>query len=103
MTTPDPDRGRRQLLWSVASGTLVLVALGVSEYFRTSAFSAVSVLGRPLGGGLNLPELLKEVARSYLQRAMDEAHGNKTKAAELVGLPSYQTLSNCLEKYEVKS
>ena len=60
------------------------------------------VLGRPLGSGLNLSELLKEVARHYLGRAMDEAHGNKTKAAELVGLPSYQTLTNWLSKYEVQ-
>jgi transcriptional regulator with PAS, ATPase and Fis domain len=59
--------------------------------------------GRPLGGGFNLAELLKQVARGYLQRAMDEARGNKTKAAELVGLPSYQTLTNWLEKYEVRS
>ena len=48
MTTPDPDRGRRQLIWSVASGTFVLVALGLSEYFRTSTLSTVSLLGRPL-------------------------------------------------------
>jgi transcriptional regulator with PAS, ATPase and Fis domain len=59
------------------------------------------VLGRPLGDGLNLPELLKEVARHYLGRALDEAAGNKTRAAELVGAPSYQTLSNWLKKYEV--
>ncbi len=59
------------------------------------------VLGRPLGGGLNLQELLKEVARHYLGRALDEAAGNKTRAAELVGAPSYQTLSNWLKKYEV--
>jgi DNA-binding NtrC family response regulator len=59
------------------------------------------VLGRPLGGGLNLQDLLKEVARHYLGRALDEAAGNKTKAAELVGAPSYQTLSNWLKKYEV--
>lgn len=61
------------------------------------------VLGRPLGSGFNLSELLKEVACHYLGRAMDEAHGNKTKAAELVGLPSYQTLTNWLVKYEVQS
>lgn len=48
MTTPDPDRGRRQLIWSVVSGTLVLVALGLSEYFRTDTVSTVSFLGRPL-------------------------------------------------------
>lgn len=59
------------------------------------------LLGKPLGGGFNLPELLTEVARTYLNRAMDEAGGNKTKAAELVGLPSYQTLTNWLSKYEV--
>ncbi len=59
------------------------------------------ILGRPLGGGLNLPNLLKEVAQSYLRRAMDEAHGNKTNAAKLVGLASYQTLSNWLSKYDV--
>ena len=60
------------------------------------------VLGRPLGGGLNLPELLSEVAKHYLDRALDEAAGNKTKAAELVGLPSYQTLTNWLQRYGVK-
>jgi len=59
------------------------------------------VLTRPLGGGFDLQALLKEIARSYLQRAMDEARGSKTKAAELVGLPSYQTLTNWLSKYEV--
>jgi DNA-binding NtrC family response regulator len=61
------------------------------------------VLGRPLGAGLNLQEILKEVAQHYLGRALDEAAGNKTRAAELVGVPSYQTLSNWLKKYEVES
>ena len=60
------------------------------------------VLGRPLGVGFNLQELLKEVARHYLGRAFDEAAGNKTQAAELVGAPSYQTLSNWLKKYGVE-
>lgn len=59
------------------------------------------ILGRPLGDGLNLQEILKEVARHYLGRALDEATGNKTRAAELVGASSYQTLSNWLKKYEV--
>jgi DNA-binding protein Fis len=41
------------------------------------------------------------VSRHYLQRAMAQAHGNKTEAARLLGLGSYQTLSNWLQKYEV--
>ncbi len=57
------------------------------------------ILGRPLGKGLNLPEILAEVATHYLRRAMDEARGNKTEAARLVGLPSYQTLTNWLRRY----
>ena len=61
------------------------------------------VLERPLGDGFNLPELLADVARHYLSRAMDESAGNKTRAAELVGLPSYQTLTNWLAKYGVTS
>jgi hypothetical protein len=48
MTTPNPDRGKRQLIWSVTCGTLVLVALGISEYFRTGVFSAIAIFGRPL-------------------------------------------------------
>jgi transcriptional regulator with PAS, ATPase and Fis domain len=60
------------------------------------------ILGRPLGGALDLPGLLAEVARHYLKRAMEEARDNKTAAASLVGLPSYQTLTNWLKKYGVE-
>ena len=56
---------------------------------------------RPLGDGFNLPELLDEVAHHYLTRAMTATHGNKTQAAALVGLASYQTLTNWLARYKV--
>jgi DNA-binding NtrC family response regulator len=62
---------------------------------------APDILGRPLGDDLNLPELLDEVARHYLIRAMDEADNNKTKAAKLVGIPSQQTMSNWLKSRKV--
>lgn len=57
------------------------------------------ILHQPLGHGLNLPEIIKTVACHYLERAMVESNGNKTKAAELVGLPSYQTLTNWMKRY----
>jgi transcriptional regulator with PAS, ATPase and Fis domain len=60
-------------------------------------------LGQPLGDGFDLQEVLSQTARHYLSRAMTEANGNKRKAAELVGLPSYQTLTNWLKRYEVRS
>ncbi|RYZ43963.1 MAG: sigma-54-dependent Fis family transcriptional regulator [Myxococcaceae bacterium] len=91
---------RRAAIWSdsaaISSEDVREALLPVAAVVRQD------LLAKPLGGGFNLPELLKDVARSYLQRAMDEAHGNKTRAAELVGLPSYQTLSNWLAKYEVQ-
>ena len=93
---------RRAALWSAHA---ILTAedirdalLSVEGTNRTDA-----VLGRPLGEGLDLQEILTSVARHYLGRALDEAHGNKTNAAKLVGLPSYQTLTNWMKRYEVKA
>lgn len=60
-----------------------------------------NLLDRPLGKGFNLSELMEKLAQHYLKRALDEANGNKTKATELAGLPSYQTFSNWLKKYHV--
>ena len=68
----------------------------------TIARKESSILDRPLGDGLSLPDLLASVARHYLIRALAETQGNKTQAALLVGLSSYQTLTNWLSKYGVK-
>lgn len=60
-----------------------------------------TVLGRPMEHGISLPNLMAEVARHYLERAMAQTHGNKSEASRLLGLGSYQTLSNWLQKYGV--
>lgn len=60
-----------------------------------------NLLEKPLTPEFNLSDLLGNVARHYLQRALAETQGNKTKAAELLGFANYQTLSNWLKKYEV--
>ena len=60
-----------------------------------------AILDRALGNGFSLPDLIANVARHYLERAMEEAAGNKSRAADLVGLASYQTLTNWLSKYGV--
>jgi transcriptional regulator with GAF, ATPase, and Fis domain len=65
--------------------------------------SSGGILDRKLGDGLNLPEILEVTARHYLERALEESQGNKTVAARLVGLPSYQTFTNWLERYKVRS
>ena len=57
------------------------------------------VWDRQLGGGFSIEALLAEIRRHYLNRAMEEAGGNKTRAAGLLGLRSHQALSNWLKKH----
>ncbi len=90
---------RRAAIW--ASGEII-----EHEDIREALLPVVlergsDILDRPLGNGLDLQQVISDVARHYLVRALKEAHGNKTRAAELIGLPSYQTLTNWLAKYGV--
>lgn len=91
---------QRAAVWSTGS---VIGAREAEEALlpipnRTSS----DILGQPIGAGFSIQGLIDEVARHYLSRAMAQTAGNKTKAAELLGLPSYQTLSNWLSRYGVE-
>ena len=57
------------------------------------------VWDRPLGGGFSIEALLAEIRLHYLNRAMEKAGDNKTRAAKLLGLRSHQTLSNWLKQH----
>ena len=90
---------RRAAIWS--PGTTINL-----EDIREAVLPIVQpgdngLLGKPLTDGINLPKLMEILAQHYLNRALQEANGNKTRAAELVGLPSYQTFSNWAKKYNV--
>lgn len=90
---------RRAAIWS--SGTTI-GAEDIREALLPIGHSGNDeLLGKPLGDGINLPELMEKLAKHYLKRALDDANGNKTKAAELLGLPSYQTFTNWMNKYRV--
>lgn len=91
----------RLVLWS--PDTAVSADDVREELLAAVRANAAELIGRPLGNGLRLPDLMAELARHYLQRALAEADGNKTRAAELVGLPSYQTLTNWMNRYDVPS
>lgn len=60
------------------------------------------VLNRPIDDGVLLEELMGTVASHYIKRAMAHTNSNKTRAAELLGIGSYQTLTNWIERYEVR-
>ena len=53
-----------------------------------------NVAAIPLGDGFELDEHLSEISRQFVTRALKEADGNKSRAAELLGLNSRQTLNN---------
>ena len=90
---------RRAAIWSAGE---TISAEDLREALLPTASPAGSdILNRPLGDDLSLPGLLETVAKHYLARALDETHDNKTRAAELVGLRSYQTFSNWMKRYGV--
>jgi DNA-binding NtrC family response regulator len=82
----------------VLQRTDVVAALGeIPDADRPSS----RVLERPIGDGFDLEEYLKEIQRSYLRRAMEEAKGVKVHAARLLGMKNYQTLDAQLKRFKV--
>jgi transcriptional regulator with PAS, ATPase and Fis domain len=69
---------------------------------RSSQKDQERMLNRSLGNGFSLPDVLSNVARHYLEKAVIESKGNKTRIASLVGLSNYQTVSNWMKKYGIE-
>lgn len=59
------------------------------------------VMALDVSQGIDLQGLIAEVAGHYLRKALAVTAYNKTRAANLLGLKSQQTLSNWLEKYGI--
>jgi DNA-binding NtrC family response regulator len=90
----------RAFVWSRSS---TLDERDIAEAFlQRPEKRASAVLDHPLGDGFRLDDSVAEVARHYIARAREEAHGNLTKAAKLVGFSSYQRLKGWAKKYGVE-
>lgn len=100
----------RELVNTITRAAIWTAAATISsEDIRQALFpvsgaeaQAETVLNRSLDTGVDLQGLLGEIASHYLRRALVEAHGNKTLAAQKLGLPSYQTFTNWMNKYGVR-
>ncbi|MBF0140755.1 MAG: sigma-54-dependent Fis family transcriptional regulator [Magnetococcales bacterium] len=93
---------RRAVVWS--TGPTIRV-----EDVRDSLFPAPrgslgdeNILGFDVSQGIDLPDIIDRISRHYLGLAIEKTAGNKTRAAELLGLASYQTLTNWMKRYGVK-
>lgn len=53
--------------------------------------------------GVDITAIVDSVYRDYITRALEISEGSKTKAAELLGLANYQTLSNWMKKYKIRA
>jgi DNA-binding NtrC family response regulator len=60
-----------------------------------------SVLGKDVEQGIDLNSIINLVARHYLERALEIAGGNKSRAAKLLGFANPTTLTNWLKKHGV--
>lgn len=62
----------------------------------------VDVLAMDVSQGIDLQEVIANVAGHYLRKALTISGNNKTRAASLLGLKSQQTLSNWMDKYGIE-
>jgi transcriptional regulator with PAS, ATPase and Fis domain len=93
---------QRATVWSddnVIGSEAMREAIMLSPKMHQGGFD---ILGRPIEDGVPLEELLAEVASHYLRKALEHTHNNKSQAATLLGLGSYQTLTNWMSRYGIK-
>jgi len=87
----------RASVWT--SGDVISIEDAREALFLLDSQPSEYVLNRSISDGFNIQEVISDVARHYLSRAMEDTSNNKTKAAKKLGLPNYQTLTNWLIKY----
>lgn len=61
------------------------------------------LLDRPLTPGFQLQDVLDDVSRIYMSRALKQTEGRKSAAAKLLGFSNYQTLDNRMSKLQMTS
>lgn len=62
---------------------------------------STGILGLELNEGFNIQNVIGEVVTYYIDRALTESQGNKTLAAQKLGLASYQTLKGWIKKSQI--
>ena len=88
----------RAVLWSAGEK---ITATDIEQSLFSIDKSSQNILGQDIAQGVDLHGLLDRVEEHYVRAAWEFTHGQKIKAAELVGLGSYQNLDKRLKKYKI--
>lgn len=88
----------RAALWSQGD---IIKAEDLKQALFQAPASENSILNRDVSQGIDIQELIAEVCRHYIPKALSETQQNKTDAAKLLGLKTYQTLNNWIDKYNI--
>lgn len=88
----------RAALW--CSGSVIGVADIEGALFQMPQDQR-SPMSLDVSQGIDLQEVISSVADHYLRQALKITGNNKTRAADLLGLKSQQTLSNWMSKYGI--
>jgi len=75
--------------------------LDVKESLLEAAAQKESIIGHEFDKSFKIESLIDDLKRHYIEKALSEAAGSKSKAAELLGLNSYQVLSNWMKNLEM--
>ncbi|WP_335901550.1 sigma-54 dependent transcriptional regulator [Shewanella algae] len=89
----------RAALWATSD---TISASDIEKAILLTPDLSDSILNRNVSQGFDLQLVIEEVERHYITSALNEAAGNKRKAAQLLGYNNHQTLSNKMKKLAIE-
>lgn len=89
----------RAMIWTAGDS---IELQDIEESILDMPVKEESILNRSLDGDFDINKVIGEMVGHYFKKALQESNGVKKKAAELVGLPNYQTFTNWMKRYGVK-
>ncbi|RCW93012.1 sigma-54 interaction domain-containing protein [Marinomonas foliarum] len=89
----------RASLWSSED---LLSADDIKQALFDRSQNNTSLLDKDVSQGIDIQNIISDLVKHYIPKALAQANGNKSKAAALLGLKNYQTLTNWMDKYDVK-
>ncbi|MGR0278820.1 sigma 54-interacting transcriptional regulator [Marinomonas dokdonensis] len=89
----------RASLWSDED---VITEEDIRQALFERPHDSTNLLDRDVSQGIDIQDIISDLVRHYIPKALSHCNDSKSKAAKLLGLKNYQTLTNWMDKYDVK-